>query len=62
MARLYPNRGVSPRSKTIPLHIIWANGLHSKWTYTADQLRWTLTGSEFDVGQFYRADGMEEAA
>jgi hypothetical protein len=58
--RRYPNTGKPPRDKTIALGIVWQNGMTSKHTYTADQLRWTITGSEFDVGFFWRADGKGE--
>lgn len=55
--RRYANTGKPPRDQTIPLGVRWSNGMTSKHTYRANQLRWTLTGSEFDVGQFWREDG-----
>ena len=50
------NKGKPPRNKTIALGIRWQNGMTSKQTYTADKLRWTLTGSDFDVAYFCRAE------
>lgn len=60
MPRRYPNRGHPPRDKTIPLQVEWHNGMTSKHSYTADQLRWTITGSEFDIGYYWRVDGKDE--
>lgn len=53
----HPNKGKPPRDQTIPLGIRWSNGMTSRHTFTADQLRWTITGEPFDVAEFWRADG-----
>jgi|GEM_PF-5427826 len=49
------NRGTSPRDKSVKLGVQWANGVESKHNFTSDQLRWTLTGSPFDIAWFWRA-------
>lgn len=54
--RQYPNTSKPPKDKTIPLGIRWANGTISKHRYTADQLRWTITGSPFDIANYWRED------
>jgi hypothetical protein len=56
----HANRGKPPRDASIPLGIRWANGMTARHTYTADKLRWTITGSDFDVGHFWRIDGKGE--
>lgn len=53
----HQNRGKAPRDKSALLAIEWACGWVSKWTYTANQLRWDLSGSDFDIGRFARVEG-----
>lgn len=51
----YPNRGKPPRDKSVKLGIKFANGEESKHTFTADQLRWSITGDGWDISEFWRA-------
>jgi hypothetical protein len=50
-----PNPGKSPRTGERPLKVRFANGYESRWEYVAAQLRWSLTGSEWDVAEVARA-------
>ena len=59
MPRVHVNKGKSPRNTDIPLGIKFANGWNARQTYTADQLRWTLTGCPWDISNFWRADGKD---
>lgn len=56
MNRRYPNTGKPPRNPNIPLGVQWRNGQDSKWTFFAPQLRWSITGHDFDVGRYWRTD------
>jgi hypothetical protein len=50
------NKGRPPRDKSALLAIEWAQGWVSKWHFTANQLRWDLTGSPFDIGRYGKVD------
>jgi hypothetical protein len=55
--RRYPNHGRAP-VKWPPdtrIQVRWSNGQDARHTYTVEQLRWTLTGSEFEVDLFWKA-------
>lgn len=52
--RWTPNPGKRPRTGEKLLRIKWANGEESKHLYRADQLRWSITGHDFDVGECAR--------
>jgi len=43
-----PLNGKKPRTDA-ELQVRFRNGMESRWTYTAGQLRWTDTGCEFDI-------------
>jgi len=47
--------GRTPRTGEKPLRVQFANGYVCKWTYTAKQLRFTDTGSDWDVVAVRRA-------
>jgi hypothetical protein len=55
--RRHENPGHPPRrwSADTRLGIEWANGTEARHTYFASQLRWTLTGHDFDIGRFWKA-------
>lgn len=53
----YPNKGVSPRDTSVLLAIEWACGKLARHAYTAKQLRWSLTGHDYDIGRFARMEG-----
>jgi hypothetical protein len=48
-------QGKRPRTGDKPLHIKFRNGLESKVTYTAGQLRFTQVGDPWDVTHVARA-------
>jgi hypothetical protein len=50
-----PTQGRKPKTGDKPLRVKFANGLVSRWTYTASQLRFTITGSEWDIESVERA-------
>jgi len=58
--RRYPNRGHAPHDHSIPLGIEFAGGHIARHPYTADKLRWSITGSEFDIAFYWRLDGKDE--
>jgi len=60
MPREWPNTGKPPREKTISLGIRWANGRASRHEYTAAQLRWTITGDDWDIRTFWRVNGQDD--
>jgi hypothetical protein len=47
--------GRKPRTGGANLHVQFANGYVCRFTYTAEQIRWTDTGSEWDVAAVKRA-------
>jgi hypothetical protein len=49
------NPGRAPRNKDALWHLKFACGEFSTHTYTASQIRWTKTGSDWDVVQVARA-------
>jgi len=51
----HPNKGRPPRDQSVALGIRFANGKLARHEYTAGQLRWSLTGDEWDVAFFWRA-------
>lgn len=58
MPEWHENRlGKPPRDKTVKLLIEWANGQPARHQYTADQLRWSLTGHDYDIGRFAKMEG-----
>ena len=44
-----PTKWKQPRTGERPLRVQFRNGLVSRWTYTAQQLRWSDSGSDWDV-------------
>lgn len=52
-----PTNYRKPRTGDTPLRVQWANGSISIHTYVASQLRWTNTGSDFDIIACERANG-----
>jgi hypothetical protein len=48
------NPGRTPRTGDRPLKVKFANGVEARWDYTARQLRWSLTGSEWDIAEVAR--------
>lgn len=50
-----PTLGRKPRTGDRKLRVQWRNGNTSRWEYTASQLRFTETGSDFDVVAVERA-------
>jgi hypothetical protein len=56
-ARRFPNPGRPPSKwpADTRIGVAWANGADARHTYTVEQLRWTRTGSDFDVGEFWKA-------
>lgn len=50
-----PGRAPSKWPEDTRIGICWANGNDARHTYTVAQIRWTITGHDFDVGQFWRA-------
>lgn len=42
-------KGRVPRTGDKPLRVKYRNGLESKESYTARQLRWTQVGDDWDV-------------
>jgi len=59
MPRVHINKGKPPRDATIPLGIKFAGGWTSKHSFTADQLRWSLTGCPWDISNYWRIDGKD---
>lgn len=57
MAR-FDNPGFSPTKWQFDtkVNVIWANGRAAQHAYRVDQLRWTLTGNDWDIAQFWKAD------
>ena len=51
----HPTNGRAPRTGDKPLRVKFANGRTSLHTYSAPQLRWTKTGSEWDIAEVARA-------
>jgi hypothetical protein len=49
------NPGRAPRTGERPLRVKFANGRESIHAYAANQLRWSLTGSEWDISEVARA-------
>lgn len=60
MIREHPNKGKPPRNQTIPLHIRWSNGVVSRHTYTANQLKWELRGWPHDISAYWRTNGADD--
>lgn len=44
-----PTKFRQPRTGDRLLRVQFRNGLVSRWTYTAKQLRWSETGGDFDI-------------
>jgi hypothetical protein len=44
-----PTNGRTPRTGDRQLRVQFANGLVSRWTYTAKQLVWERRGWDFDI-------------
>jgi len=44
-----PTNFRTPRTGERRLRVRFRNGDESKWTYRAKDLRWTDTGSDFDI-------------
>lgn len=44
-----PTKWRAPKTGEKKLRVQFRNGEISKWTYSAKQLRWTDTGSPFDI-------------
>lgn len=42
-------KGRKPRTGDKPLRLRFRNGVESRWTYKAAQIRWTDTGSDWDA-------------
>lgn len=47
--------GRKPKTGETKLMVIYRNGYIDRWTYTADQLRWTNTGSAWDISAARKA-------
>lgn len=50
-----PTNGRMPRTGEKDLRVMFRNGSVSKHTYRAAQLRWTVTGGDFDIVAVERA-------
>lgn len=57
MAR-FDNPGFSPTKWQLDTKVlvIWANGRAALHAYPVNALRWTLTGGDWDIAQFWKAD------
>ncbi len=47
--------GRKPRTGEKPIHVRFRNGLESRQTYVASQLRWSQVGDDWDVTHVARA-------
>jgi len=54
----FDNPGFSPTKWQFDtkVHVIWANGRTALHAYPVNALRWTLTGGDWDIAQFWKAD------
>lgn len=50
----HPNQGRKPRTGEKLLKVRFANGVESRWEYVASQLRWSLTGNDWDIAEVAR--------
>ena len=55
--RRFDNPGMPPTKwgEDTRVNVRWANGADARHAYTLGQLRWTITGSDFDIAQFWRS-------
>lgn len=53
--RWVETHGRKPRTGEKPLWIKFRNGRESRFTYTAAQIRWSNSGSEWDAVEVSRA-------
>ena len=44
-----PTKGRKPRTGQKKLKVKYRNGYEDRWEYTADQMRWTDTGHDWDI-------------
>lgn len=54
----FDNPGYSPTKWQFDtmVRVVWANGRPGLHAYTVSGLRWTLTGSDWDIATFWKAD------
>lgn len=57
-ARRFDNPGRAPTRwpADAKVRVEWANGRPSLHAYRVAGLRWTLTGNDWDIAQFWKAD------